>query len=288
MASAVAVVVVAVVMVAVAVVVGLLLAEFADELRHPVLACVGGVFPPVGVDGYFEECGLAFAEEFDAVGRGGHEDAFAGVYGGDGAHRLDGRDAVDTEVDDETVVLLEVFPYGSVEGYDAGVEVGAGGYGGALVGMGVVVGVGMTLDAAEVDGLHGLGCVELALLSVAVEAVVVVDAIGACRIHETNLLGFFSAFCLRGTMTSPGSGCSEWRRSVRWPLPRAAVYSSGVVSRRKPLMRVAPGSASMTYHISVLPCGMPRRWASSSSGWTWMERSRAASMSFTSSGNSVP
>ena len=33
-----------------------------------------------------------------------------------------------------------------------------------------------------------------------------------------------------------------------------ASYSSGVTGRAKPERRRAPGAASTTYHISVLPC----------------------------------
>ncbi len=89
--------------------------------------------------------------------------------------------------------------------------------------------------------------------------------------------------------TSPG--CTSWRASTSVIVPSATrfSYSSGVISCVMPARRWAPGSAATTYHISVFPLEpLCRTAASSSFGWTWMDRSLRASMNLISRGNSSP
>ena len=53
----------------------------AEELGQEVAFVAGGVGPAGGVDCNFEQLGGALAEELDAVGGGGHEDALPGMHG---------------------------------------------------------------------------------------------------------------------------------------------------------------------------------------------------------------
>ena len=140
---------------------------------------VGDVGPAGGVDGDFEQLGGAFGEELHAVGGGGHEDALAGMHGDEGVERFDGGDAVDAEVDDEAVGVLEVFAHGGVEVDQAGGEIGAVGERDGLVALGLVACVGVAADGGEVDGVEGLVGVELAEVTVGIAATIVVEAVGA-------------------------------------------------------------------------------------------------------------
>ena len=53
--------------------------QAADELCYPVIVLIRSVGPVGGVDGDFEEFGLALAEEFHTVGHGGYQTTFAHV-----------------------------------------------------------------------------------------------------------------------------------------------------------------------------------------------------------------
>ena len=72
------------------------------------------------------------------------------------------------------------------------------------------------------------------------------------------------------------------------PSATSSLNSSGVTLRFRPTIMLASGAESITYHISVLPRPRPWRRAVASSGCTCTDKSRAASMNFTSSGNSFP
>ncbi len=60
-----------------------------------------------------------------------------------GLHALHRRQAVNAEVKDEGVGVLEVLAHRRVEGDEACGEVGAGGYGGGLVEARLVAGIGV-------------------------------------------------------------------------------------------------------------------------------------------------
>src|SRR5690606_2681031 len=66
------------------------------------------------------------------------------------------------------------------------------------------------------------------------------------------------------------------------------MYSAFSTFRLNPTMSLEPGSASMMYHISVLPWELCLALAKRSSGCSCMDRSCLASMNLIRMGNSVP